>query len=210
MKAENEAFSEVICAALDRKVTQRWINGISVRCFEPRVPDQNHTLLTGDYGTPGFDMEHNTYATAAKTADGTFGVVYTPVQHTLAIAMNNFSGPVTAQWYDPTNGAYQTVAGLPFPNSDSHDFTSPENNSAGDPDWILLLQAALGSPTPTPAATFNSTPTATATATATFTPTPMPTATHTPTPTTSATPRPSPTPRSIASPRPRPTPAPRP
>ena len=136
--------------------------------FHTLVPDQNHTLLTGGYGTYNDNNLHLSqvdYATAAKSSDGSLAVIYTPVAHTLTVAMGNFSGPVTAKWFDPTNATFQTVAGSPFPNSGSHNFTTPGNNSAGDPDWVLLLQAASGSPTPTP------------TATATFTPTPTPTAT---------------------------------
>ena len=98
------------------------------------------------------------YATAAKSSDGSLAVIYTPVAHTLTVAMGNFSGPVTAKWFDPTNATFQTVAGSPFPNSGSHNFTTPGNNSAGDPDWVLLLQAASGSPTPTPTATATFTP----------------------------------------------------
>ena len=129
----------------------------------------------GTYDDDNFLISQVDYATAAKSSDGSLAVIYTPVAHTLTVAMGNFSGPVTAKWFDPTNATFQTVAGSPFPNSGSHDFTTPGNNSAGDPDWVLLLQAASGSPTPTP------------TATATFTPTPTPTATHTPTATPTAT-----------------------
>ena len=93
-----------------------------------------------------------------NTSDGSLAVIYTPVSHTLTVAMGNFAGPVTARWFDPTNATFQTVAGSPFPNSGSHNFTTPGNNSAGDPDWVLLLQAASGSPTPTPTATRTPTP----------------------------------------------------
>ena len=82
-------------------------------------------------------------------------VIYTPVSHTLTIAMGSFAGPVTARWYDPTANTFTNIAGSPFPNSGIHNFTTPGNNSAGDPDWVLLLQAASGSPTPTPTATAN-------------------------------------------------------
>ena len=162
------------------------------------VPDQSHTFLTAGYGTFN-DRGHvgdNDYATGLRTQDGTLGVVYTPVSHTLTIAMSSFAGPVTARWYDPTADTFTNISGSPFPNSGSHNFATPGNNSAGDPDWVLLLQAALGSPTPTP------------TATATFTPTP--TATATATATATSTPRPTPTARPDLTPRPRRTPHPRP
>ena len=142
------------------------------------VPDQLHTFLTAGYGTfSGIGhVGDNDYATGLRTQDGTLGVVYTPVSHTLTIAMSSFAGPVTARWYDPSADTFTNISGSPFPNSGIHDFTTPGNNSAGDPDWVLLLQAALGSPTPTP------TPSPTSTPAPTATPTPTPAATPTPTP----------------------------
>src|SRR4029077_2365321 len=174
------------------------------------VPDQSHTFLTAGYSTLS-DSGHigdNDYATGLQTQDGTLGVVYTPTAHTLTIAMSNFVGPVTARWYDPTANTFTNISGSPFPNSGIHDFTTPGNNSAGDPDWVLLLQAALGSPTPTPTATaaFTPTPTPTATATSTPTPTPTPTATPTSTPNPTPTATPTPTPTPIPSPTPTATP----
>ena len=153
--------------------------------FYTLVPDQNHTLLTAGYGTFNNNntcISENDYATAAKSSDGSLAVIYTPVAHTLSVAMGNFAGPVTARWFDPTNNTFRTVVGSPFPNTGSHNFTTPGNNSAGDPDWVLLLQAASGSPTPTPTARPTSTPTPTPT------PTPRATPTSTPNPTPTATP----------------------
>jgi hypothetical protein len=170
------------------------------------VPDQLHTFLIAGYGTFSAigHVGDNDYATGLRTQDGTLGVVYTPVSHTLTIAMSSFAGPVTARWYDPTADTFTNISGSPFPNSGIHDFTTPGNNSAGDPDWVLLLQAALGSPTPTPTATATFTPTPTPTATATSTPTPTPTPTATPT----STPNPTSTPTPTATPTPTPTPIP--
>src|SRR5438094_348105 len=160
------------------------------------VPDQTHSLLTAGYGTFG-DTGHvgnNDCAMAAKAPDGSLAIIYTPVSHNMTVAMGNFAGLVTARWFDPTNNTFQTVVGSPFPNTGSHNFTTPGNNSAGDPDWVLLLQAALGSPTPTPTATAASTPTSTPTTTPTptYTPTPTPSPTSTPTPAPTATPTPTP------------------
>src|SRR5262245_46783160 len=146
--------------------------------FHTLVPDQNHTVLTGGYGTYNDNNVHLSqidYATAAKSSDGSLAVIYTPVAHTLTVAMGNFGGLVTARWFDPTNGAYRTVLGSPFPNVGTLDFITLGNNSAGDPDWVLLLQAPTSTPTATPTAT----PRATATATPTVRPSPTPTATAT-------------------------------
>ena len=165
--------------------------------FYTLVPDQNHTLLTAGYGTFNDNnscISGNDYATAAKSSDGSLAVIYTPAAHTMTVAMGNFAGSVTARWFDPTNATFQTVAGSPFPNVGTHNFTTPGNNSAGDPDWVLLLEAATTTPTPT------ATPTATST----------PITTPTPTATPNTTPRPTPTPRSRSTARPRPSPLPRP
>jgi len=175
------------------------------------VPDQTHSLLTAGYGT-FVDTGHvgnNDCAIAAKAPDGSLAIIYTPVSHNMTVAMGNFAGLVTARWFDPTNATFQTVAGSPFPNTGSHNFATPGTNSAGDPDWVLLLQAASGSPTPTPTATPTPTPTAThtptPTPTATFTPTPTATATHTPTPTPTATATSTPTATPTSTPNPTPT-----
>jgi hypothetical protein len=148
-------------------------NFFSSRKWYNLIPDQSHTLLIAGYGTytPGGNVSDSDYATAAKTPDGTLAVVYTPVRHTLTIALNNFSSRVTTRWYDPTADTFVAIPGSPFPNSGSHNFTTPGNNSRGDPDWVLLLQAQGGGGTPTPTATPTATPTLMPTAT------PIPTAT---------------------------------
>src|SRR5262249_24808742 len=159
------------------------------------VPDQANSLLTAGYGTCG-DTGHvgnNDCARAAKASAGTVAIIYTPVSHNMTVAMGNFAGPVTARWFDPTSATFQTVTGSPFPNTGTHNFTTPGNNSAGDGDWILLLQSQAGSPTPTATSTATPTATATATATPTARPSPTPTTTATPTATATATVPPSPT-----------------
>ena len=172
-------------------------NFFSSRKWYNLIPDQSHTLLIAGYGTytPGGNVSDSDYATAAKTPDGTLAVVYTPVRHTLTIALNNFSSRVTTRWYDPTADTFVAIPGSPFPNSGNHNFTTPGNNSRGDPDWVLLLQAQGGGGTPTPTATAQ--PTLAATATPTATPTSTPTATPTATPTLmpTATPIPTATPK---------------
>jgi hypothetical protein len=71
------------------------------------VPDISNTFLTAGYGTfaPTNTMEAvsgGNYCTGAVSSDGTVGVVYIPAGGTVTINMAKFSGPVTAQWYDPT------------------------------------------------------------------------------------------------------------
>jgi hypothetical protein len=122
--------------------------------FTPRawynlVPDQNHTVLTAGLGT--FDAsgsdQTNDYATAARTPDGSLVMAYLPTLRTVTLNMTQLSGPVTAQWYDPSNGTYTAISGSPFSNTGTRNFSSPGNNHAGDGDWVLVLEA---SSTPAP------------------------------------------------------------
>jgi hypothetical protein len=50
------------------------------------------------------------------------------------------AGESRARWYDPTNGAYQIIGRME--NSGAHVFTTPNANSQGAADWVLVLDAA--------------------------------------------------------------------
>jgi len=105
------------------------------------VPDQHHTLVTAGYGTftSTGSVNDSDYATAAQTADGTLGMVYLPTLQTITVDLSQLSGPVTAQWYDPSSGVYAAIPGSPFANSGTQDFTPTGNNADGDGDWMLVL-----------------------------------------------------------------------
>jgi len=108
------------------------------------VPDQSHTFVTSGYGTysSSGNIIASDYSAACLTADGTLGVVYTPVlTNDLVVALSKMAGSVTARWYDPSAGTYTAISGSPFANSGTHTFIPPGKNSAGDTDWVLLLQA---------------------------------------------------------------------
>lgn len=76
----------------------------------------------------------------ALASDGTFGMVFSPNGGSFTVSMSSIThSGVRARWYDPTNGSYTTDAASPLANSGSHSFTSPASNSAGDPDFILVL-----------------------------------------------------------------------
>jgi hypothetical protein len=117
--------------------------------FGPRrwydlVPDQNHTLVTAGYGTAisTGSVNASDYATAAQTADGVLALVYLPTNRTVTVDLTQLSGPVTAQWYDPSSGVYAAIPGSPFANTGSQGFTPPGNNADGNGDWVLLLEDA--------------------------------------------------------------------
>jgi len=87
-------------------------------------------------------LYNNTYCSTAWITDGTGSLTYCPNHTTLTVAMNRFSGAITAQWYDPSAGTYQAIVGSPFDNTGTHKFAMPGNNSDGNPDWVLVLTTA--------------------------------------------------------------------
>ncbi len=137
------------------------------RNWNDLVPDQTHSLVTSGYDSLagyigkfadyiGKDCESrifafikkhtgfgsittNDYVTAARTPDGSLAMAYLPSIRTITVDMSKLAGPTEARWYDPTNGTYLEVEGSPFANAGSKQFTPPGNNSAGDGDWILVL-----------------------------------------------------------------------
>jgi hypothetical protein len=107
--------------------------------FAPRVwhllaPDISQGFLTAGASSGA------TFAAAGLSSDGRLGIVYTPAVRDLTVALSRMAGPVTARWFDPTNGSYTTVSGSPFANSGSRIFRPTGNNSTGDADWVLLLE----------------------------------------------------------------------
>jgi len=58
--------------------------------------------------------------------------------------MSKLAAPATARWYDPTNAIYRLVAESPLANTGVRGFSPPGSNSAGDGDWVLLLETKPG------------------------------------------------------------------
>jgi chitodextrinase len=106
------------------------------------IPDSSHEVLTAGYGTyEAFgSIASNDFATAALASDSSFMIAYLPTIRTVTVEMSKFTGPVTARWFDPSNGAYSTIAGSPLPNTGRRDFTPPNNNNDGNGDWVLVLE----------------------------------------------------------------------
>jgi hypothetical protein len=119
------------------------------------IPDWSHAFLTSQEGTPGTD--DFTYVSAARSVDGTLGVCYYPDEaesraptlfgttweFPLTVNMSMMgsgTGHSRARWYDPANGTYRAIGSIA--NSGSHTFTTPDSNSRGDFDWVLVLEKA--------------------------------------------------------------------
>ena len=112
------------------------------------VPDQAHTFVTGGYGnfvTNGL-IAGNNYVTSAVTPDGSLGMAYLPRGGTITVAMTNLQNTISARWFDPSANSFTTIAGSPFSNTGTQNFTSPGTNSAGDPDWVLVLETPVDPP----------------------------------------------------------------
>jgi len=145
------------------------------------VPDWDHTVIVAGYGTWG----NTNYVTAAQTSDQSLMIAYLPAVQTVTIDLTQFYSPVNASWYDPTTGAYLSISGSPFANTQARLFTPPGLNAGGDGDWVLVLETTqTPPPTATPTSAFTLTPTLTSivTSTNTATPTASFTATSTPIP----------------------------
>jgi hypothetical protein len=105
------------------------------------VPDDEDQLVTEGRGTKltedvEEDVLDNDYATAARSTDGSWGMVYVPTGRTLTLDTTRFTLPWTAQWIDPAD-----AAGPPIPAViDGGRVTTPEANSDGGPDWLLLIE----------------------------------------------------------------------
>lgn len=107
-------------------------------------PDIEHQILTAGYG----EYLTDDYATCAVASDQSLAVVYTPVRHTMTIAIPQGHEAWTQQmhWYDPSNGQQQPVSDYTL-SGGTLTLTSPMKNWAGDEDWVLVLGMSLGEET---------------------------------------------------------------
>ena len=122
-----------------------WKNFFSSIPWQELIPDQVHKVITdgfGHYGDVDTRVSESDYATAASTPDGSTVVVYVPTARIIMINMATLRAPAQARWFDPSNGHYQNIPGGEITNNGLHEFTSPGKNSAGDEDWVLLVQTS--------------------------------------------------------------------
>ena len=124
-------------------------NLFAARKWHALVPDQTHVFVTAGYGhfvsvPPRHALAQrfagNDYVTAALTPDGSLGMAYLPQGGTITVALGKLRNGVTARWFDPTANTFTAIAGSPFPNAGTRQFTAPGRNSSGEPDWVLVLE----------------------------------------------------------------------
>jgi hypothetical protein len=100
------------------------------------VPDAKHNFVTSGFG----EWKEADYATAALAVDTSCGLVYLPSARTFSVDLSKLSAAASATWFDPSSAALKAVDGSPFENKGQRHFVAPGNNSAGDEDWVLVLQ----------------------------------------------------------------------
>jgi len=122
-----------------RRHTVHFMNLFCRREWWSLVPDYGHSFVTAGYGT--LSPTTMDYVGAAVNPAGTLGLAYCPKETRISVDMSRFVGPMSARWYDPTDGTFKNVAGSSLANSGAHNFTPPGKNAAGDSDLVLVLEA---------------------------------------------------------------------
>lgn len=115
-------------------------------------PDTSSQLVTAGRGTHAaaivsggsgtyYIANTDNYVTASRSPDTGSGsalaVIYCAQAMNITIDQTKMASGYTATWFDPLTGA--TFAGTP--GSTYNSATARGNNSAGDPDWVLVLAA---------------------------------------------------------------------
>jgi hypothetical protein len=96
-------------------------------------------ITSGGGGTP-YTANTDNYVTASRTPDTGSGsalaVIYCGLAMNITIDQSKMRAGYTATWLDPVSGAtFPGTAGSTYNST-----TARGNNSAGDPDWVLVLR----------------------------------------------------------------------
>lgn len=114
------------------------------------IPDTGNALITAGRGTRGtcdaaggvFNFRNsNAYVCGSITPTGSLAVIYCKAAMSITIDQTKMQTGYTATWVDPV-----TLATTPTTTGTTYSSSGLGNNSAGDPDWVLVLQ---GPPTAT-------------------------------------------------------------
>jgi hypothetical protein len=106
-------------------------------------PDTGNGLVTAGRGTEvtddtEMDVLDNDYATAARSADGRWSVVYVPTARTLTLDTRELHSSWSARWIDPADATGLQIRAVV--DSAGH-VTTPGINSDGGADWLLLIES---------------------------------------------------------------------
>ncbi|HUV08306.1 MAG TPA: putative collagen-binding domain-containing protein, partial [Spirochaetia bacterium] len=101
------------------------------RPWNKLVPDQS--LVAGGQG------EGEDHIQAARAADGSFVLAYTPIGQSFAVDLSTVpAGTVLARWYDPRNGDWLAIG--EFRGREKRTFVPPSKGEQDD--WVLVLEDA--------------------------------------------------------------------
>ena len=134
----------------------------SLRDWQKLIPDTGSTFITAGRGTrataaaPGFGPANygdtDNYVTGSITPGGTLAVIYCGQHFSITVDQSKMTAGYTATWVDPASCTTSSAT----PGS-TYSSTGKGNNSAGNPDWVLVLQSqAQGSGTGPPLYGFRS------------------------------------------------------
>jgi hypothetical protein len=98
------------------------------------VPDIHHELVTEGYG--GFDDVN--FVTAAFSPEGDCAIVYFPEPGKITLNKTLLNSETEASWVDPADGSRRPAKITQLAGS-MIEYLSPGNNSAGEPDWALVV-----------------------------------------------------------------------
>lgn len=100
------------------------------------APDVNRTTLVDRFPWWG------ERSMAAVTTDSEMAMVYVPVRRSATIDLSSLKGPfVRSTWFDPTDGSFIAATGATLSARGTRAFTPPGPNTAGDSDWLLILES---------------------------------------------------------------------
>jgi len=105
-------------------------------------PDWQHFVFISGRGefnagtVPGGDE----YATASFSKDKHIAVLYMPTFRKVGINLERFGGPLTIQWFDPTNGVY--AGGHTVYKNSGVEYVEPPSfkNAEGFTDWVVIVR----------------------------------------------------------------------
>lgn len=110
--------------------------------WQKLIPDTSSVLVTAGRGTRAaysnqFFLAGNSdnYVSASRTADGKLAVIYMSVASTITIDQTKMVSGYTAKWADPASGVTASTT-----TGSTYNSGSKGTNSAGDTDWVLILQ----------------------------------------------------------------------
>jgi hypothetical protein len=121
-----------------RSIMADFFDALGGATWSALAPDSTDTFMTAGEGTA------ENQAAAAFSVD--CGVIYKPAATSTTVDLTEFAGghaSMRVRWFDPTNGTYTAVG--TFSTAAPQAIAHPGNNAGGDPDWVMLVDAPIGS-----------------------------------------------------------------